>query len=67
MVPACPPQLQLNIKKSSQRNFLDSKQIAGLLKIKEFQKGVESIVSVYYDHEMIRSYRVVKNEAIPKD
>ena len=70
MVPACPPQLQLDIKKSSHKKlskFLDSKQKAGLLKIKELQKGVESIVSVDYDHEMIRSYRVVKYEAIPND
>ena len=70
MVPACPPQLQLDIKKSSYKKlskYLESKQKAGLLKIKELQKGVESIVSVDYDHDMIRSYRVVKYEQIPNN
>lgn len=63
MVPACPPDQALDVKKSSHKKlskYLDSKDKLGLLKIKELSKGVESIVSVDYEHELIRGHRVVK-------
>ena len=64
MVPACPPDQQLDVKKSSYKKlskFLEKKERFGLLKIKELTKGVESIMSVDYQHEMITSFRVVKH------
>ena len=33
-----------------------------MLQIKELTKGVESVVSVNYEHELLRNYRVVKYE-----
>jgi len=64
MVPACPPGKVLDVKKSSFKKlskFLENKEKHGFLKIKELSKGVESIMSVDYDHEMVQNYRVVKH------
>jgi len=64
MVPACPPDQQLDVKKSSYKKlskFLEKKERFGLLKIKELTKGVESIMSVDYQHELITNFRVVKH------
>ena len=44
--------------------YLDQKQKEGLLQIKELSKGVESVVSVNYEHDLLRQYRVVKYEKI---
>jgi len=63
MMVGCPPDSQLDVKKSSYKKlskFLEKKEKFGLIKIKELTKGVESIMSVDYDHEMIRDFRVVK-------
>merc|ERR1719460_720987 len=65
IVPASPPGSTLDVKKSSFKKlskYLDQKQNEGLLQIKELTKGVESVVSVNYEHELLRSYRVVKYE-----
>jgi len=63
VVPSCPPDHQLDIKKSSFKKlskFLENKEKVGLLKVKELSKGVESITSVDYEHELIRGHRVLK-------
>ena len=65
IVPACPPGSTLDVKKSSYKKlskYLEQKQKEGLLQIKELTKGVESVVSVNYEHELLRNYRVVKYE-----
>ena len=65
IVAACPPGATLDVKKSSYKKlskYLDQKQKEGLLQIKELTKGVESVVSVNYEHELLRNYRVVKYE-----
>ena len=70
MVAACPPGKQIDVKKSSYKKlskYLEKKEKLGLLAIKELSKGVESIVSVNYDHEAIRGHRVVKYEKIEDD
>ena len=70
MVPACPPDQPLDVKKSSHKKlskYLDSKDKLGLLKIKELSKGVESIVSVDYEHELIRGHRVVKYAKVEEE
>jgi len=62
MVPACPPDTQLDVKKSSYKKlskFLEKKERFGVIKIKELTKGVESIMSVDYDHELVTNFRVV--------
>ena len=67
MVGASPPGSALDIKKSSFKKlskYLDQKQKEGLLQIKELSKGVESVVSVNYEHDLLRQYRVVKYEKI---
>eukprot|EP00090_Calanus_glacialis_P008779 TRINITY_DN17125_c0_g1_i2.p1 TRINITY_DN17125_c0_g1~~TRINITY_DN17125_c0_g1_i2.p1 ORF type:complete len:597 (-),score=222.65 TRINITY_DN17125_c0_g1_i2:88-1878(-) len=64
MVPACPPDSQLDVKKSSYKKlskFLEKKEKFGLLKIKELAKGVESIMSVDYEHEQVKFFRVMKH------
>jgi len=64
MVPACPPDTQLDVKKSSYKKlskFLEKKERFGVLKIKELTKGVESIMSVDYEHEVVKNFRVVKH------
>ena len=63
MVPACPPDCQLDVKKSSFKKlskFLEKKERFGLIKMKELTKGVESIMSVDYEHEAVKEFRVVK-------
>ena len=73
MVAACPPGSSLDVKKSSYKKlskYLDKKQEEGLLQIKELTKGVESVVSVNYEHELLKYYRVVKydkKEEVEKD
>ena len=67
MVTASPPGSTLDIKKSSYKKlskYLSQKENEGLLQIKELTKGVESVVSVNYEHELLRQYRVVKYEKI---
>ena len=69
MVPASPGQ-QLDIKKSSHKKlskFLENKEKTGVLKLKELSKGVESIVSIDYDHELVRGHRVIKQEKKEED
>jgi len=64
MVPACQPDHQLDVKKSSYKKlskFLEKKEKFGVIKIKELTKGVESIMSVDYDHELVTNFRVVKH------
>ena len=70
---ACPPGYTLDVKKSSYKKlskYLGQKQKEGLLQIKELTKGVESVVSVNYEHELLKYYRVVKydkKEEVEKD
>ena len=67
IVAACPPGSTLDVKKSSYKKlskYLEQKQKEGLLQIKELTKGVESVVSVNYEHETLRNYRVVKYEKV---
>ena len=67
MVSASPPGSTLDIKKSSYKKlskYLNQKENEGLLQIKELAKGVESVVSVNYDHELLQHFRVVKYEKI---
>jgi len=64
MVPACPAKCQLDVKKSSYKKlskFLEKRERFGVIKMKELTKGVESIMSVDYEHEHIKLYRVVKH------
>ncbi len=63
MVRNAPPNTVLDVKKSSFKKlskFLEEKERNGLLHIKELQKGVESIISVDYEHEFIAKHRVVR-------
>jgi hypothetical protein len=63
MVRNAPPNTVLDVKKSSFKKlskFLEEKERHGLLHIKELQKGVESILSVDYEHEFIARHRVVR-------
>lgn len=65
MVTSCPPGVQLDLKKSSHKKlskFLEKMQKLGVVKIKELTKGVESIMSVNYQHEKIVGHRVIKYE-----
>ncbi|XP_033008776.1 eukaryotic translation initiation factor 2D isoform X2 [Lacerta agilis] len=61
MFSCCPQGQQLDIKKSSYKKFskfLQSMQQQNILQVKELNKGVESIVSVDWRHESIRSFVV---------
>ena len=63
MVANAPPNTLLDVKRSSYKKlskFLEEKERNGLLHIKELQKGVESIVGVEYEHELIAHHRVVR-------
>jgi len=63
MVKNAPPEVNLDPKKSSFKKlskFLASQEKTGIIKIKELQKGVESIMSVDLEHESIRRFRSVK-------
>jgi len=63
MVPSCPAGNQLDVKKSSYKKlskFLEQKEKYGYLNIKELTKGVESIMSINYEHEKIQSFKPTK-------
>ena len=65
MVKNSPPGIVLDVKKSSYKKlskFLGRMEKVGVVKLKELQKGVESIVSVDRNHEKIQTFRVVKYE-----
>jgi len=67
MVPNSPPGVVLDPKKSSYKKiskFLAQQEKLGLIKVKELQKGVESIMSVDVEHETIKYFRVVKYEKV---
>ena len=61
MIPSSPA--PLDVKKSSYKKlgkFLASMERLGVLKTKELAKGVESVVWVDWEHEMVVEHRVVK-------
>ena len=63
MVPQCPKDKTLDVKKSSYKKlskFLGKMVKEKIIEVKELQKGVESIVKVNADHPKIEAYRVVK-------
>jgi translation initiation factor 2D len=65
IVPACPSEKILDVKKSSYKKlskFLETLKKEGVIDVKEFTKGVESISAIRYDHERIRSFRVDIND-----
>ncbi|XP_046456251.1 eukaryotic translation initiation factor 2D-like [Daphnia pulex] len=65
IVPACPSEKTLDVKKSSYKKlskFLDTLKKEGVIDVKEFTKGVESISAIRYDHERVRSFRVDIND-----
>ncbi|CAL1276942.1 unnamed protein product [Larinioides sclopetarius] len=58
---SCPPDLNLDIKKSTYKKlsvFLKKMKKEGLVEIKELSKGVESIVSINLNNESLKSYPV---------
>jgi len=68
MMGNCPPDKNLDVKKSSYKKlskFLGAMEKNKVIKIKELQKGVESIVSVDMEHEKIKHFRVMKYEKPP--
>ncbi len=65
IVPACPSDKTLDVKKSSYKKlskFLESLQKEDVIQVKELTKGVESITAIRYDHERVRSFRVDVND-----
>ncbi|XP_051890752.1 eukaryotic translation initiation factor 2D isoform X2 [Pristis pectinata] len=61
MYPCCPEGRTLDIKKSSYKKlskFLHSMQQKQIIQVKEFSKGVESIVVVKWDHADLKSFIV---------
>ena len=63
MVPNSPN--HLDVKKSSHKKlgkFLASMERLGVLKVSELSKGVESVVWVDWQHEMVARHKVVKLE-----
>ena len=63
MVPASP--LPLDVKKSSHKKlsrFLSAMERQGVVGLKELTKGVESIVTVDWQHEFVLRHRVLKLE-----
>ncbi|GFR19360.1 eukaryotic translation initiation factor 2D [Trichonephila clavata] len=61
VIKSCPPALNLDIKKTTHKKlsvFLKKMQKEGLIQIKELSKGVESIVSISLESDIIRTYRL---------
>ncbi|KAK7792036.1 hypothetical protein R5R35_001673 [Gryllus longicercus] len=59
MLPACPSDKTLDIKKSSHKKlsvFLSKMNVLGVVSVKELTKGVESIMNVNVSHELIRNF-----------
>ena len=57
--------LPLEVKKSSHKKlgkFLASMQARGVLEVKELSKGVESVVRMNWDHELVLRHRVMRVE-----
>jgi len=70
MVKSAPPGVVLDPKKSSYKKltkFLANKERHGMIKIKELQKGVESIMAVDLEHENIKYFRPVKYAKVEED
>lgn len=56
---SCPPELNLDIKKTSYKKlsvFLKKMAKEGILQIKELNKGVESIVAINTENETLKSF-----------
>ena len=67
IVPACPSDKSLDVKKSSYKKlskFLESLQKEDVIQVKELTKGVESITAIRYDHERVRMFRVDANDKL---
>jgi len=67
MMQNCPPGTVLDVKKSSFKKlskFLNNIEKEGVVKIKELQKGVESIVTVNLEHDKLKYFRVVKFDKV---
>ncbi|XP_042911127.1 eukaryotic translation initiation factor 2D [Parasteatoda tepidariorum] len=58
---SCPSSLTLDIKKTTYKKFsvfLKKMQTEGVIEIKELTKGVESIISINMDREIVTSFRL---------
>ncbi|KAG8245118.1 Eukaryotic translation initiation factor 2D [Homalodisca vitripennis] len=59
MIPACPKERTLDIKKSSYKklsNFLDEMVKTGVINTESLQKGVQSISKIDYSHESLKHF-----------
>ncbi|CAK1542786.1 unnamed protein product [Leptosia nina] len=61
LMPLCPPNRTLEVKKSSFKKmgkFLEAMQREGLIEVKEIEKGVDALVSVQLAHPAVRGHKV---------
>ncbi|XP_069692866.1 eukaryotic translation initiation factor 2D isoform X2 [Periplaneta americana] len=59
IIPACPPDSKLDIKKSNYKKlskFLKAMENLDIIQVKEITKGVESIMSINLGHEMLKNF-----------
>lgn len=66
IVPACPSDKILDVKKSSYKKlskFLEAMQKNGIVTVKELSPGVERIVEINTAHERIRFFKVDESDA----
>jgi translation initiation factor 2D len=69
MIPACPTNQSIDVKKSSFKKlstFLSVMAQEGIIKVKEQIKGVESIVEVNLVHPSIRAF-VLRLDDVPEE
>nr|CAH7745708.1 unnamed protein product [Callosobruchus chinensis] len=61
MLPLCPPDKNMDIKKSSFKRlkvFLEKMDQEGLIKVREIKKGVEAIVQINKDHPWFTAFYI---------
>ncbi|KAJ0172837.1 hypothetical protein K1T71_011976 [Dendrolimus kikuchii] len=61
LMPLCPPDRSLDVKKSSYKKmgkFLEAMQKEGLLEVRELEKGVDAITRVEMANPLLRQHRV---------
>ncbi|KAI5631342.1 translation initiation factor SUI1 domain-containing protein [Phthorimaea operculella] len=61
MMPMCPPDRTLDVKKSSYKKmgkFMEAMQREGFLTVKEMDKGVDAVVAVNLLHPIVRAHKV---------
>jgi len=67
IVPACPSDKTLDVKKSSYKKiskFLEAMQKDGIVTVKELSPGVERIMEINSTHERIRFFKVDESDAL---